>query len=53
MPINRKLMANLKREYGSAKGERVYYAMEANNEIAPPKAKPLNKKPISKRGRKP
>ena len=26
MPINRKAMANMKREYGDDKGERVYYA---------------------------
>ena len=29
MPVNRKLMKNLRREYGTAKGKRVYYAMEA------------------------
>jgi hypothetical protein len=28
MPVNRKMMANMKKEYGSKKGERVYYAME-------------------------
>ena len=28
MPVNRKMMANMKKEYGSKKGESVYYAME-------------------------
>ena len=28
MPIKRKLMKNLKKEYGKKKGESVYYAME-------------------------
>lgn len=28
MPVNRKMMANMKKEYGEKKGERVYYAME-------------------------
>lgn len=26
MPVNRKAMANMKKEYGEDKGERVYYA---------------------------
>ena len=26
MPVNRKAMANMKKEYGDEKGERVYYA---------------------------
>lgn len=28
MPINRKKMTAMKKEYGAKKGERVYYAME-------------------------
>lgn len=28
MPINKKKMAALKKEYGSKRGEEVYYAME-------------------------
>jgi len=28
MPVNRKKMKNLKKEYGPKKGEDVYYAME-------------------------
>jgi hypothetical protein len=28
MPVNRKMMANMKKEYGKKKGEQVYYAME-------------------------
>ena len=28
MPVNKKMMKNMKKEYGKEKGERVYYAME-------------------------
>ena len=28
MPIKRKMMNNLKKEYGKKKGEQVYYALE-------------------------
>ena len=28
MPVNRKMMANMKHEYGEKKGKSVYYAME-------------------------
>lgn len=28
MPVNRKMMKNMKAEYGKKKGEDVYYAME-------------------------
>ena len=28
MPVNRKMMKNLKKEYGEKKGEDVYYAIE-------------------------
>lgn len=28
MPVNQKMMANMKSHYGAEKGERVYYAME-------------------------
>ena len=28
MPVNKKKMAALKKQYGKEKGERVYYAME-------------------------
>jgi len=28
MPVNKSLMAKLKKKYGSEKGERIYYAME-------------------------
>ena len=36
MPINRKMMGKLKQEYGSTKGERVYYAMENAGKIRSP-----------------
>lgn len=28
MPINQKMMRNMKKEYGSKKGESIYYALE-------------------------
>ena len=28
MPVNRKMMDNLEKEYGKKKGKKVYYAME-------------------------
>ena len=33
MPINQKIMDNLKREYGDKHGEEVYYAMENEGKI--------------------
>lgn len=33
MPINRKMMRNLKREYGAKKGEDIYYAMENEGKV--------------------
>jgi hypothetical protein len=33
MPIDKKLMKKLKAEYGPQKGERVYYALEAQGKI--------------------
>jgi len=35
MPVDRKLMKKLKAEYGPRKGERVYYALEAQGKIKP------------------
>lgn len=31
MPVNKKKMASLKKQYGAKKGEDVYYAMEAQS----------------------
>lgn len=31
MPVNMKMMKNMKKEYGEEKGEKVYYAMENKN----------------------
>jgi len=28
MPVNQSMMTNMKRQYGTKKGEQVYYAME-------------------------
>lgn len=28
MPVNKKKMASLKKQYGAKKGERIYYALE-------------------------
>ena len=38
MPVNEKVMKNLKSEYGNKKGENVYYAMENSGKIKPQKA---------------
>lgn len=29
MPVNKSMMKSMKKEYGSKKGEKVYYAVEA------------------------
>jgi hypothetical protein len=42
MPVNSKMMANMKEQYGSEKGERVYYAME-NKMKSQGKKMPLHK----------
>lgn len=34
MPINESLMRKLKKQYGAKKGERIYYAMEAEGHAA-------------------
>jgi hypothetical protein len=34
MPVNRKIMASLKEQYGEEKGEDIYYAMEQKGKIA-------------------
>jgi len=34
MPVNRSIMASLKKQYGDKKGEEVYYAMEEKGKIA-------------------
>lgn len=43
MPIKKKLMSNLKKEYGSKVGENVYYGMEtkAKKKNAPKKLKKI------------
>lgn len=33
MPIDKELMAKLKRRYGAKKGERMYYAIEAKRRM--------------------
>lgn len=33
MPVNKKLMHELKKEYGEEKGEHVYYAMEHEHKV--------------------
>ena len=35
MPINKKAMSNLKKEYGDKKGENIYYALENEGKIKP------------------
>lgn len=39
MPVNKKKMKALKKEYGAKKGESVYYAMEMKAKKAKPKKK--------------
>jgi len=34
MPINKKMMKNVKKEYGAKAGERVYYAIEAKQKAS-------------------
>jgi hypothetical protein len=38
MPVNKKMMSNMKKQYGKEKGKDVYYAVE--NKIKNKKAKP-------------
>lgn len=35
MPVNQKVMRNLKKEYGAKKGKSVYYALENKGKIKP------------------
>lgn len=44
MPVNKSMMAAMKKEYGAKKGKSVYYAVEAKQK-AKAKAKPSTKKP--------
>ena len=45
MPVNKKMMASMKKEYGAKKGMSMYYAVEAKQKAkAKPKAKPKAKK---------
>ena len=44
MPVVRKEMVNLKKEYGPKKGESVYYAMENEGKIKPAKKTKKGKK---------
>lgn len=37
MPINRKMMANMKKEYGKKSGKNIYYAMENKLKTENPK----------------
>lgn len=45
MPVNRKMMASMKKQYGSKKGESVYYAMENKMKV---KKKAYGSGPFSK-----
>ena len=40
MPVNKKMMADMKKEYGAKKGKSVYYAVEAKQKASPKKKKP-------------
>ncbi len=45
MPVNKSMMAAMKKEYGAKKGKSVYYAVEAKQKAkAKTKAKPKSKK---------
>lgn len=47
MPVNKAMMASMKKEYGAKKGKSVYYAVEAKQKAATKgksKAKPKAKK---------
>jgi hypothetical protein len=47
MPVNKAMMASMKKEYGAKKGKSVYYAVEAKQKAAAKgksKAKPKAKK---------
>lgn len=50
MPVNQSLMRSLKKRYGAAKGERVYYAMEREGHPATKKA--ASRKAKGRRGGK-
>jgi hypothetical protein len=39
MPINKKMMASMKKQYGKKTGERVYYAVEAKQKATAKKGK--------------
>lgn len=55
MPVNKKMMAAMKKEYGSKKGENVYYAMEnkTTNKLKQEwKKMPQHKKPLSSKKHK-
>lgn len=43
MPVNKKIMAKLKKEYGAKKGKSVYYAMENSGKIKPRRKKKRKK----------
>lgn len=43
MPVNKSMMAAMKKEYGAKKGKQVYYAVEAKQK-AKSKSKPKTKK---------
>lgn len=42
MPVNEKLMANLKRQYGDDNGEDIYYKMEAEGKVVQSKSQEVN-----------
>lgn len=44
MPINKKMMAALKKEYGAKKGKSIYYAMENQGKTGHKKKKAKKKK---------
>lgn len=39
MPVNRKEMNSLKKQYGAKKGEKIYYALENKKKQKPKKSK--------------
>lgn len=44
MPVNRKKMSNLKKEYGEKKGKSIYYALENKEKVKQKKSSTKKKK---------
>ena len=49
MPINKKMMKSMKKEYGSKKGESIYYAVEAKQKKKAHKGPVVKSKERSKK----